>query len=146
MTVRNILDTLYIRSEEGVVTGIGFADTPDQDFNEVEMTAFKQINEYLEGNRRIFTFPFRYYGTDFQMRVWTELCRIPYGCVCSYSEIAELIDDPYSYRAVANACNRNPLAIVVPCHRVIHRSGNVSGYAYGNGIKEFLLSLEAEKS
>lgn len=101
-----------------------------------------QVLEYLDGKRREFDIPLRPRGTDFQMRVWKALESIPYGQTRTYSQIAEAVGSPRACRAVGSACNRNPIAIIVPCHRVIGASGMLVGYEYGLDTKKYLLSLE----
>ncbi len=104
--------------------------------------AFKQLDEYFKGERKKFDLPLCPKGTDFQKRVWKELLKIPYGEVCSYSDIAERIGSPKSCRAVGGANNKNPILIIVPCHRVIGKNGSLVGYGEGLDVKEFLLNLE----
>ena len=104
--------------------------------------AYHQLNEYLQGNRKTFHLPLRMKGTDFQVTVWKALCDIPYGETRSYKQIAEAIGNPKAVRAVGMANNRNPLLVVVPCHRVIGANGKLVGYAAGIEKKEFLLKLE----
>jgi O-6-methylguanine DNA methyltransferase len=82
-------------------------------------------------------------GTAFQQAVWNELLNIPYGTTSSYTEVAKRIGKPTAFRAVANACGQNPMPIIIPCHRVVHKSGNVSGFAWGVEAKLTLLELEA---
>ena len=104
--------------------------------------AYRQLNEYLQGNRKTFHLPLRMKGTDFQVTVWKALFDIPYGETRSYKQIAEAIGNPKAVRAVGMANNRNPLLVVVPCHRVIGANGKLVGYAAGIEKKEFLLKLE----
>lgn len=101
-----------------------------------------QLLEYFTGSRTTFTFPIDVDGTLFQQKVWEALKGIPYGETKSYGEIATQIGQPGSYRAVGTAIGRNPLLIVVPCHRVIHKSGKLSGYRGTVEMKEKLLMLE----
>ena len=101
-----------------------------------------QLDEYFLGKRKIFDININPQGTDFQKQVWNELLKIPYGTTKSYSEIAENIDNKKAQRAVGSACNKNPIMLIIPCHRVISRSGNLGGFAYGNNIKEQLLKIE----
>ncbi|WP_407371582.1 methylated-DNA--[protein]-cysteine S-methyltransferase [Carnobacterium sp.] len=101
-----------------------------------------QFLEYFAGSRTIFTFPIDVDGTLFQQRVWGALKGIPYGETKSYGEIAIQIGQPGSYRAVGTAIGRNPLLIVVPCHRVIHKNGKLSGYRGTLEMKAKLLMLE----
>ena len=104
--------------------------------------AYGQLAEYFEGKRAVFDFPFYAEGTAFQKRVWEALCTIPYGEVCTYKDIAVKIGNPASCRAVGGANNKNPIAIVVPCHRVIGADGSLTGYASGLDVKKALLDLE----
>jgi methylated-DNA-[protein]-cysteine S-methyltransferase len=104
--------------------------------------AHQQLTEYLKGERKTFDLPLNLKGTDFQKQVWMALCDIPYGETRSYKQIAESIGNPKAVRAVGMANNRNPLLIVVPCHRVIGGNGKLVGYGAGIEKKEFLLRLE----
>lgn len=106
--------------------------------------AYVQITEYFFGKRKSFDLPIASKGTDFQKKVWQALCDIPYGETRSYKDIAIAVGNPKASRAVGMANNRNPIAIVVPCHRVIGSSGKLVGYAGGLETKEKLLALEAE--
>lgn len=105
--------------------------------------AFLELDEYFKGKRKEFTFPYKLKGTDFQMRVWKSLCDIPYGETKSYKDIAIAIGNEKASRAVGMANNRNPLMIIVPCHRVIGKNGSLVGYGEGLDVKEFLLNLES---
>ena len=102
----------------------------------------RQLMEYFDGTRRDFELPLAPDGTVFQRRVWEELCRIPYGETISYGELARRIRKPTASRAVGAANGRNPLAIVVPCHRVIGADGTLTGYGGGLPTKQALLALE----
>ena len=104
--------------------------------------AYRQLSEYLLGERKRFDLPLNPQGTVFQQQVWKALCDIPYGETRSYKQIAEAIGNPKAVRAVGMANNRNPLLIVVPCHRVIGANRKLVGYAAGIEKKEFLLKLE----
>ena len=104
--------------------------------------AYRQFSEYLEGKRRVFDLPYKIQGTEFQKRVWKALCDIPYGETKSYKQIAQAIGKPKAVRAVGMANNKNPLLVVVPCHRVIGVNGQLVGYASGLEKKRFLLQLE----
>jgi methylated-DNA-[protein]-cysteine S-methyltransferase len=101
-----------------------------------------ELNDYFAGKRREFSFPLDLRGTDFQLACWRALLEIPYGETRSYRDIAEAIGHPHAYRAVGMSNNRNPVAIVVPCHRVIASSGSLCGYGGGLDIKRKLLDLE----
>lgn len=104
--------------------------------------AANQLQEYLAGKRRYFDLPLDPAGTSFQRQVWSELLDIPYGATRTYGELAHAVGSPRGARAVGTACNRNPIAIVVPCHRVLSSNGKLGGYAYGTEVKRFLLDLE----
>ncbi len=101
-----------------------------------------QITEYLNGKRTSFDLPLILEGTEFQKRVWRELQKIPYGQTKSYKEIAIALKDPNACRAVGTANGKNPISLIVPCHRVINESGKLGGYAGGLPIKAKLLDLE----
>lgn len=102
----------------------------------------KELREYFAGRRRAFDLPVRYSGTPFEARVWDELRRIPYGATISYGELARRIGNPAATRAVAGANARNPVSILVPCHRVIAADGSLGGYGGGLETKRLLLNLE----
>lgn len=104
--------------------------------------AVNQLQEYFKGNRKVFTVPLKPDGTDFQRKVWKALTEIPYGQTTSYGKIAEKIGKSGGARAVGNANNKNPIAIMIPCHRVIGANGSLTGYAAGLDIKKQLLELE----
>lgn len=105
-----------------------------------------QLSEYFEGRRRVFTFPMEPTGTPFQQSVWEELSRVPYGKTRTYKDIAASIGNPGAARAVGIACNRNPIWIAIPCHRVVGRNKSLTGYAGGIQMKRTLLQLEQENS
>lgn len=102
----------------------------------------KQLDEYLNGNRKEFDIPLLMLGTDFQRRVWKALMRVPYGATSTYGQIAEDIGSPRAVRAVGNANRTNPISIIVPCHRVIGSNGELVGYGGGLSLKKWLLRLE----
>ncbi len=102
----------------------------------------RELDEYFAGERREFTFALDLRGTDFQLACWNALLEIPYGETRSYRDLAEAIGHPHAFRAVGMSNNRNPVAIVVPCHRVIASSGSLCGYGGGLHIKRKLLELE----
>jgi methylated-DNA-[protein]-cysteine S-methyltransferase len=103
---------------------------------------FNQLKEYFEGARKVFDVPLDIAGTDFQKKVWSELQKIPYGKTISYKTLSEKLGDAKAIRAVGKANGQNPVAIIIPCHRVIGADGNLVGYASGISIKEKLLHLE----
>lgn len=103
---------------------------------------FTELEEYFESERKEFTFKYEMRGTEFQKKVWSALCDIPYGETRTYKDIAVAIGNQKASRAVGMANNKNPIAIVVPCHRVIGANGKLVGYAGGLDIKEALLKIE----
>lgn len=106
----------------------------------------QELIEYFQGERQSFTVPVRAEGTDFQRRVWEALCRIPYGETRTYGEIARQVGSPKGARAVGMACNRNPIMMLVPCHRVVGSDGKLVGFAGGLAMKEALLRMESQKT
>lgn len=112
----------------------------------VATQAAKEVSEYFEGKRTRFSFPVKFEGTAFQKSVWNELINIPYGTTMTYGEIAKLTGNPGAARAVGMACNRNPLLIAVPCHRVTGADNKLTGYAAGIEKKRLLLELEKRNS
>jgi O-6-methylguanine DNA methyltransferase len=102
----------------------------------------RELTEYFAGKRREFTFPLDLRGTPFQLKCWRALLNIPYGETRSYADIARAVGKPRAFRAVGMANNRNPIAIVVPCHRVIASDGTLCGYGGGLDVKRKLLELE----
>jgi len=143
-TYETVLGDVTLVEEDGALLAISLKSI--QEGTELETTiikeAHRQITEYLKGERKVFDLPIRLRGTDFQQQVWTALLDIPYGETRSYKQIAETIGNPKGMRAVGMANNRNPLLIVVPCHRVIGANGSMVGYGEGVEMKEFLLRLE----
>ncbi len=114
--------------------------------NEVENNlsiAATQLEEYLKGKRKIFELKLDVQGTPFQRQVWNELANIPFGKTLSYKDIAKNIDNPKAVRAVGTANGRNPICIIVPCHRVIAANGTLGGYIAGLSVKKKLLDLES---
>ena len=102
----------------------------------------RQLEEYFAGDRRAFDIELRPEGTAFQRRVWEELTRIPYGATRCYREIAEAIGSPTAFRAVGQANHRNPIPILIPCHRVVGADGSLTGFGGGLPVKRALLELE----
>lgn len=139
-----MLINLYIIEKDNKIYAITTKDLYDYVEEEtilIKETA-KQLSEYFNGKRRVFDLPLDLEGTAFQVKVWQELQKIPYGQTRSYKQIAKAINNPKAYRAVGNANNHNRIMIVIPCHRVIGSNNNLVGYAGGLNMKEMLLSLE----
>lgn len=133
-----------IVEEEDAVVAIDVVKERQEEERPSEVTdwAARELHEYLEGERRAFTFPYRLVGTPFRLQVWKELEKVPYGEMTTYKRLAEAIGRPGAYHAVGGAVGANPLGIVVPCHRVIGTNGSLTGYAWGLPMKEALLELE----
>jgi methylated-DNA-[protein]-cysteine S-methyltransferase len=112
--------------------------------NSANREIVKQLSEYFERKRTRFELPLDVEGTPFQKSVWSELLRIPYGETRSYGDIAKALGRPTAARAVGMANHNNPVAIVIPCHRVVGQNGSLTGYAGGLHLKEQLLSIERQ--
>jgi O-6-methylguanine DNA methyltransferase len=102
----------------------------------------RQVSEYFAGTRRIFDLPLDLQGSDFQLDVWREIGRVPFGETLTYSQIAAAIGRPTSYRAVGNACGANPVVIVLPCHRIVGSDRGLHGFGGGLDVKTWLLRHE----
>jgi AraC family transcriptional regulator of adaptative response/methylated-DNA-[protein]-cysteine methyltransferase len=102
------------------------------------------ISDYLHSKATRIDVAVQLQGTDFQRKVWHEIRQIPYGKTATYSDLAEAIGMPDAFRAVANACGSNPVPLIIPCHRVVHKNGDGLGFAWGPEAKQFLLNLERE--
>jgi methylated-DNA-[protein]-cysteine S-methyltransferase len=147
---------LRITEEEGKITGISTVTETDERTVSLDnvmacetkllQEAYGQIREYLDGIRKDFALPLNPKGTEFQNRVWMKLKSIPYGETRSYLEIARACGNPNACRAVGMANHRNPIMIVIPCHRVIGVDGSLTGYGGGLALKEWLLHLEQHTS
>lgn len=129
-----LLQLFFGRPNAGANAKMEKTFTIDQTFN--------QLEEYFCGNRKTFSIPLAPKGTDFQMKVYKALCDILYGETISYKQLAEKIGNPKACRAVGNANNKNPIVIIIPCHRVIGSNGDLVGYASGVEIKQKLLEIE----
>jgi len=113
-----------------------------EDVPELIRPIFLQLDEYFAGERKEFNIPLDLTGTDFQKQVWSSLLEIPFGHTISYMDIAKKLGDPKTIRAVGNANGKNPVSIIIPCHRVIGSDGSLIGYAGGLWRKEWLLNHE----
>lgn len=138
--------TIYLAADE---TGLTNLSTRKMDLpmvvtpTKILKQAVKELNEYFAGKRKKFDVPLNPAGTEFQKAVWKELSRIPYGETISYQELALRINKPKAVRAVGAANGKNPLWMIVPCHRVIGKNGSMTGYAGGISLKKKLLLLES---
>lgn len=137
---------IKISEKDEKIIGLGFSDYKKENEIEKETDAIRktylQLKEYLSGKRKNFDIEIEMIGTEFQKKVWKELLNIPYGETRSYKDIAIAIGNGKACRAVGNANNKNPIAIIVPCHRVVGSNGSMTGYAGGLDIKEKLLKIE----
>jgi methylated-DNA-[protein]-cysteine S-methyltransferase len=146
------IGTIGIGENNGVITDI-FFEGNDQPADRAEMEiletplireAWIQLSKYLRGKLKVFNLPLVPKGTAFQKAAWDALLTIPYGETRSYGQMAAQVGNPKACRAIGMANNRNPIAIVIPCHRVIGANGKLVGYGGGLNIKEYLLSLEKQ--
>ena len=139
------LGTIGIRGNNKGITNIYFSKINTND--NVEETdlikeCYRQLEEYFAGNRVQFNIPLDFEGTEFQKKVWFQLLKIPYGETRSYKEVAISIGNEKACRAIGMANNKNPIPIIIPCHRVIGSNGKLIGYAGGLNVKEKLLNIE----
>lgn len=133
---------LTLFAQENCLAALVFGDYGGYDHLPLFEEARRQLEEYFAGSRQNFDLPLNPGGTDFQRRVWRTLLDIPYGTAISYRELARRADCPRGYQAVGQANGRNPLPILIPCHRVIGADGTLGGYSGGLDRKRFLLDLE----
>lgn len=134
---------IYLEEENEHIVRISFSKIfGEQKETQLIKETCKQLSEYFEGKRKSFTLPITLKGSDFQLRVWKALSEIPYGETRCYKDIARVVGNPKASRAVGMANNKNPIAIIIPCHRVIGSNGNLTGYAGGLDKKLQLLKLE----
>ncbi len=138
---------IWIGDYDGKISNISFSEIEGEKIETpVIKKMYAQLCEYFEGKRKIFDVPLHIDGTSFQVKVWQELLKIPYGKTVSYKDIAAKIGNSNASRAVGMANNRNKIAIVIPCHRVIASNGDLTGYAGGLDIKKYLIELENKYS
>lgn len=133
---------LTLFAEENCLAALVFGDYGGYDHLPLFEETRRQLEEYFSGTRQNFDLPLNPSGTAFQRRVWRALLDIPYGTALSYRELARRADCPKGYRAVGQANGKNPIPILIPCHRVIGADGTLGGYSAGLDRKRFLLELE----
>lgn len=135
---------LCIETEDNSITGLYLNSRIEENEQETELhvKTHRQLMEYFQKKRTKFDLPIHITGTDFQMKVWDALQRIPYRETRSYAELARMIDNPKACRAVGGANNKNPIMIIIPCHRVINADGSLGGFGGGIAVKQYLLDLE----
>lgn len=140
------LTGLYLEVSEAIDARLdrafGVEATPEDDLEVFHRTE-AQLGEYFAGERTQFDLPLAAKGTEFQRSVWQALTQIPYGSTAGYGELAEMLGRPGAARAVGAANGKNPISIIVPCHRVIGADGSMTGYAWGEEKKRYLLTLES---
>lgn len=146
LTIRTPLGNMLAKANEVGICSLSFIETDDVFCSKTHLLLQLNIelDEYFDGKRQCFTSPLSILGTPFQMRVWNALRQIQYGKTVSYTNEAAMLDHHTAVRAVANANAKNPIAILIPCHRVIASSGSIGGYNSGVWRKAFLLNLEAK--
>ena len=143
------LGELAVRASESGITQVQFLVATDiersgnkEHGNAITALGIEQLSEYFAGERQIFALPLAPQGTEFQHKIWTALQTIEFGVSCSYGDIAKHIHQPTAARAVGMANSKNPIAIMIPCHRVIGKNGTLTGYAGGLDKKSWLLQHE----
>lgn len=138
---------IQIFADQIGVCAIEFTNKPlPQNPNDISEQCAAQIREYLNGQRKVFDVPLNAQGTDFQKQVWRALLEVEYGEISTYLTISKRVGNPLASRAVGMANGKNPISIIVPCHRIIGSNGKLTGYAGGLARKTFLLDLEAKYS
>ncbi|MGG7177106.1 methylated-DNA--[protein]-cysteine S-methyltransferase [Clostridium paraputrificum] len=135
---------IKIKEEDGYIVAVDFVEKAEKEnLSETILECKGQLEEYFKGERNSFDVKIKFtVGTEFQKRVWNELINIDYGKIASYKDIAEKVGSPKGFRAVGGANNKNPISIIVPCHRVVGANGKMVGYAGGVDKKVYLLELE----
>ena len=146
-TFNSPIGAVRLTEDDGSITRIELIDATDETTapTSLQREAARQILAFLRGERQQLEFPIRMVGTPFQQRVWHALRQIPYGTTRTYGEVAAEIGNPRASRAIGMACNKNPLLLIVPCHRVIGVNGKLTGFAYGTDAKQRLLELEGSR-
>ncbi|MBO0440111.1 methylated-DNA--[protein]-cysteine S-methyltransferase [Candidatus Enterococcus ikei] len=148
MKINGPFGSIWLDADDKGLTTLSFYEIDDHQTNQFTKQAAEELSDYFSGKRTFFTVPLSIHsGTDFQRRVWNALSQIPYGETRSYLEIAQAVDSPKAVRAIGQANSKNPIPIIVPCHRVIGKNGKLTGYLgssehEGLNIKKFLLHVE----
>lgn len=143
--LKSPIGTLEIKGDENGLSSVHFLNSEEKNtstISKVLQPIVKQLQEYFEGNRTEFNLILNPDGTTFQKKAWTQLMKIPFARTASYQEIANRLGDPKVIRAAASANGKNPIAIIIPCHRVIGSDGSLTGYAGGLHRKKWLLDHE----
>lgn len=140
--IKTNIGYITMEEENGFIVRVSFGKEDSDGDNLTLSLCEQQLLEYLDGKRRKFNVPISFDGTPFQKTCWNELLKIEYGRTVSYLDIAQAINNPKAARAVGQAIHNNPIAILVPCHRVIGKNKKLVGYAYGLIMKQKLLKIE----
>lgn len=136
---------LALFEADGAIVAIDWGWLPENEESPLLLKARDQLEEYFEGKRKVFDLPLAPHGTSFQRKVWTALSEIPFGTTLTYGQLADKLGT--APRALGGACGRNPIPVVIPCHRVLAAGGGLGGYSGIDGIetKEFLLRIEGAR-
>lgn len=147
MVIPSPIGPLTLTAHSDALTRLDFGAVPQEPLEETPLLqeAARQLAAYFDGALQRFNLPLKPRGTAFQQQVWAALQGIPYGRRVTYSDIAQGVDNPKGVRAVGMANNRNPLPILIPCHRVVGKNGSLVGYGGGLAVKEYLLELETSR-
>jgi methylated-DNA-[protein]-cysteine S-methyltransferase len=142
------IGTVEIVSDENYILSLSFVDNATENnldnAPEILQSALQQVEEYFQGKRSVFDVKLKAEGTEFQQKVWQRLVEVPYGNTAGYGEIAAAVGNSKACRAVGGANNKNKIAIMIPCHRIVGADGSLTGYAGGLWRKEWLLKHEKE--
>ena len=133
-----------IADEKVILVGIVSKQDEQNQPTALSAEVYRQLQEYFASKRTVFTVPYALNGTNFQQAVWEQIAKIPYGQTVTYKDIAQAIDKPRAFQATGRAVGANPLAILIPCHRVVGSNGELTGYAFGLEMKKALLNLECQ--
>lgn len=133
---------LWVKIDKHCLVELSFSELENAKVGRHSDDLYKQLTAYFNGDLQKFNIRLAPQGTSFQHRVWDQLMKIGYGKTVSYSDIAEAIDSPKAIRAVGTAIGKNPIPIIIPCHRVIHKDGSLGGYSGGLQFKKMLLEVE----
>ncbi len=146
ITMKTPIGPITLTASQGHLTSLDFGASPEQNGdprdNAVLNLVIDQLTRYFEGTLQNFELPLSIHGTPFMMTTWHELSKIPYGQTVSYGELAAAAGYPHAARAVGLAMSKNPVAIILPCHRVVGKNGSLVGFGGGLEIKKFLLAHE----
>ena len=138
------IGNLTVYEQRGAITNLSWERETNKDVSSLLIETEKQLQEYLNGTRTNFDLPKKPYRSEFQLRVWQEIAKIPYGQTISYRDLARKLSS--SPRPVGTACGKNPIPIIIPCHRIIAKTGHLTGYSGRGGLdtKKLLLKLETK--